>query len=166
MQRPRLWGARPKGCCLASEMDPSFRPLHLQANSFFSGVINNDLNECTFILQGVTDINSPLEKGGDTALNLDILEFKNYVKKKTELNLDLFPFYQLHLFRKLKLNGYWNRLGCDQRMINSFAKDLGKPEDVVVCIEDYQKGKNKKFCEPIKGKGIRALFRRHGCRLF
>ena len=131
-----------------------------------NAVINNDLNECTFELQGVTDIYSPLERGGDTALNLDILEFKNYVKKKTELNLDLFPFYQRHLFRKLKLNGYWNRLGCDQRMINSFAKDLGKPEDVVFCIEDYQKGKNKKFCEPIKGKGIRALFRRHGCRLF
>ena len=37
-----------------------------------NAVMNNDLKECTSILQGVTDINSPLEKGGDTALNLAV----------------------------------------------------------------------------------------------
>jgi len=112
----------------------------------------------------VTELETELSVFNRKTLVID--EFKKYVKKKNQMNFDLFPFYQRYLFRKLRLNGYWNRLRCDQRMINSFAKKFGKAEDVVVCIGDYEQRENKKFCEPIKGKGFRALFRRYGYRLF
>ena len=34
------------------------------------------------------------------------------------MNYKLFEFYEKHLFRKLKLNGYWNRLKSEQKLIN------------------------------------------------
>ena len=41
---------------------------------------------------------------------LKIEDFKQYCKKKNEMNYHLCKFYQKELYRKLKLNGYWNRL--------------------------------------------------------
>ena len=65
---------------------------------------------------------------------LDIGEFKKYLKKKNEVNSKLFQFYEKQLFRKLKLNGYWNRLRSEQRMMNRFSKIFGKPTDSIICI--------------------------------
>ena len=93
---------------------------------------------------------------------LDIEKFKEYCKKKNEMNYKLFEFYEKHLFRKLKLNGYWNRLKSEQKLINQFKKKFGNEKDVIVCFGDYEQRKHMKFKEPIKGKGMRTLFRKNG----
>lgn len=69
---------------------------------------------------------------------LDIKEFKKYIKKKNELNKTLFEFYENRLFRKLKLNGYWNRLKTEQRMINRFKAIFGNSDDVVIVAGDWE----------------------------
>jgi len=97
---------------------------------------------------------------------LDIGEFKKYLKKKNEVNSKLFQFYEKQLFRKLKLNGYWNRLRSEQRMMNRFSKIFGKPTDSIICIGDFEQRKHRKFKEPIKGKGFRTLFRRSGYKVY
>ena len=97
---------------------------------------------------------------------LIVKELKKYLKKKNEINSKLFTFYENKLFRKLKLNGYWNRLKSEQRMINRFKSIFGKPEDTIVCFGDFEQRKHRKYKEPIKGKGFRTLFRRNGYKVY
>lgn len=97
---------------------------------------------------------------------LNIKEFKKYVKQKNKLNAKLFEFYQKFVFRKLKLNGYLNRLRSEQIMINNFIKKFGKPEETILCIGDWEQRKHRKFKEPIKGKGFRTLFRKYGFQVY
>ena len=97
---------------------------------------------------------------------LDIEEFKKYVKKKNEINHKLFTFYEKYIFRKLKLNGYMNRLKSEQKMINQFKKTFGSPSEVIVNFGDFEQKRHMKFKEPIKGVGIRKLFRKNGYQTF
>jgi len=93
---------------------------------------------------------------------LDITKFKEYCKKKNEMNYNLFKFYEKVLFRKLKLNGYWNRLKSEQKLINQFKKKFGNEKETIICFGDYEQRKHMKFKEPIKGKGMRTLFKKNG----
>ena len=97
---------------------------------------------------------------------LDIEEFKKYVKKKNEINHKLFTFYEKYIFRKLKLNGYMNRLKSEQKMINQFKKTFGSPSEVIVNFGDFEQKRHMKFKEPTKGVGIRKLFRQNGYQTF
>ena len=46
--------------------------------------------------------------------------------------------------------------------MNKFQKVFGDKNDVVVCFGDYEQRKHMKYKEPIKGKGMRTLFRKSG----
>jgi len=70
---------------------------------------------------------------------LIIKDFKEYIKKKSEINNKLYKFYEKYIFRKLKLNGYMNRKKNEQKLINNFKKIFGKPEDVIICGETLNK---------------------------
>jgi len=94
--------------------------------------------------------------------SLDIVKYKEYIKKKNEINNKLFTFYNKYIFRKLKLNGYINRLKNEQKLMNKFEKVFGDKNDVVVCFGDFEQRKHMKCKEPIKGKGMRTLFRKSG----
>lgn len=98
--------------------------------------------------------------------SLDINEYKKYLMKKNEVNDKLFAFYEKYIFRKLKLNGYINRLKSEQRLINRFIKIFGKPKDTIITIGDFEQRKHRKFKEPLKGKGFRTLFRKNGFQVF
>jgi hypothetical protein len=98
--------------------------------------------------------------------SLDINKYKDYIKKKNEINHKLVQFYEGYIFRKLKLNGYINRKRNEQNMINKFNKIFGKPDEVVVCFGDFEQRKHMKYKEPIKGKGIRNLFKKSGYNTF
>lgn len=65
-------------------------------------------------------------------------EYKKYVKKKNEINYKLMAFYDKFIFRKLKLNGYLNKLRSEQRMINKINSIFGKPEDTIICVGDWE----------------------------
>ena len=51
-------------------------------------------------------------------------------------------------------------------MISNFQKIFGNPEDVVICIGDWEQKKHMKFKEPTLGKGIRTLFRKNNYKVF
>lgn len=93
-------------------------------------------------------------------------DFKQYCKKKNEMNYHLCKFYQKELYRKLKLNGYWNRLKSEQKLINQFKKIFGNEKDTIICFGDFEQRKHMKFKEPIKGKGMRTLFKKNGYKTY
>jgi len=47
-------------------------------------------------------------------------------------------------------------------MIKSFTNKFGVPNDVILCIGDWEQKKHRKFKEPVKDKGLRSMFRKHG----
>jgi len=97
---------------------------------------------------------------------LIIKDFKEYIKKKSEINNKLYKFYEKYIFRKLKLNGYINIKKHEQKMINNFKKIFGKPEEVIICAGDFEQKQHMKYKEPVKGKGIRRIFRDNGYKLY
>jgi len=97
---------------------------------------------------------------------LDVKDFKKYIKKKSEINNKLYKFYEKYIFRKLKLNGYINRKKHEQKMINNFKKIFGKSNEVIICAGDFEQKQHMKYKEPVKGKGIRKLFRENGYKLY
>ena len=66
-------------------------------------------------------------------------------------------FYENYIFRKLKLNGYINRLKSEQKLINHFTKIFGTPDNTVITIGDWEQRKYRKFKDPIKGLGFRKM---------
>jgi len=97
---------------------------------------------------------------------LIITDFKEYIKKKSEINNKLYKFYEKYIFRKLKLNGYINRKKNEQKLINNFRKIFGKPEDVIICLGDFEQKQHMKYKESIKGKGMRMLFRQNNYKTY
>ena len=98
--------------------------------------------------------------------SLNIKQFIEYCKKKNWMNSKLFTFYENRWFRKCKLNGYWNRLKSEQKLINQFKQIFGNEKETVVCFGDYEQKKHMKFKEPIKGRGMRTLFRKYGYKVY
>ena len=117
-------------------------------------------------IKGKTIIELETELSNFNRKSLNIVEFKKYIKKKNQLNKKLFTFYEKILFRKLKLNGYWNRLQSEQRMINRFNNIFGNAKNVVIVAGDWEQKKHRKFKEPTKGKGFRDLFRKNSYQVY
>jgi len=117
-------------------------------------------------INGKTIIEYETELSEYNKKTLNIQKFKQYIKKKNEMNSILFTFYEKELYRKLKLNTYLNTLKSEQRMLTQFKKKFGNKEEVIVCFGDYEQKQHMKFKEPIKGKGMRTLFRRNGFRTY
>jgi hypothetical protein len=113
-------------------------------------------------IDGKTIIELETELSTFNRKSLDIIEFKKYIKKKNELNHNLFEFYKKYIFRKLKLNSYMNRLKTEQNMIRRFKKIFGEPKDTIIAVGDWEQKKHRQFKEPLKGKGFRILFRNYG----
>ena len=97
---------------------------------------------------------------------LIIKDFKEYIKKKSEINSKLYKFYEKYMFRKLKLNGYINKKRHEQKMINNFKKIFGKSEEVIITIGDWQQKKQMKYKEVSKGIGMRKLFRQNNYKVY
>ena len=112
----------------------------------------------------ITDYETELSKLNRKTLIID--EFKEYVKKKSEINNVLYKFYSKYIFRKLKLNGYMNKKRNEQKMINNFKKIFGKSEEVIICAGDWEQKKQMKYKEATKGIGIRKLFRENGYKVY
>ena len=97
---------------------------------------------------------------------LDVTQYKQYIHEKNQVNHRLFGFYQKELFRKLKFGRYINTKRNEQKMLNDFRKIYGNPEDLVICIGDWEQKKQMKFKEPTLGIGMRTLFRKHNYQVF
>jgi hypothetical protein len=97
---------------------------------------------------------------------LDITKFKEYLQVKNRINYILFGFYRKQLFRKLKFNSYINTKKNEQKMISEFKKTFGNPDEVVICIGDWEQRKQMKYKEPTLGKGMRTLFRKNNYKVY
>ena len=115
---------------------------------------------------GKTIIEYETELSNFNKKTLDITKFKEYLQEKNRINNILFEFYGKELFRKLKFGRYINTKRNEQKMINQFKKIFGKPEEVVICIGDWEQKKQMKYKEPTLGKGMRTLFRKNNYNVF
>jgi hypothetical protein len=117
-------------------------------------------------IDGKTIIEYETELSKLNRKTLIIKDFKEYIKKKSEINSKLYKFYEKYIFRKLKLNSYMNRKKNEQKLINNFKKIFGKPEETIVIFGDFEQKQHMKYKEPIKGKGMRTLFRQNNYKTY
>jgi hypothetical protein len=117
-------------------------------------------------VEGKTIIEYETELSKLNRKTLIIKDFKEYIKKKSEINYKLYKFYEKYIFRKLKLNGYINKKKHEQKMINNFTKIFGKPEEVIITIGDWEQKKQMKYKEATKGIGMRKLFRQNNYKVY
>jgi hypothetical protein len=88
-------------------------------------------------------------------------KFNAYINEKNRINHILFDFYSKHLFRKLKFGRHINIKRNEQKMMSEFKKMYGNPENVVICIGDWEQRKQMKYKEPTLGIGMRSLLRKN-----
>jgi hypothetical protein len=88
--------------------------------------------------------------------------FKAYVAKKNEMNALLAPFYDEHIFRRMKMLSYIGRQRTEAKMLREFEAKFGSGEEAVIAIGDWEQRQHRKFKEPVKGKGFRTLLRKAG----
>jgi hypothetical protein len=117
-------------------------------------------------IQGKTIIEYETEISNYNRKTLNIIKYKEYLQVKNRINHILFGFYRKELFRKLKLGRYINTKRNEQKMINEFKKIFGKPEEIVICIGDWEQRKQMKYKEPTIGKGMRTLFRKNNYTVY
>jgi hypothetical protein len=117
-------------------------------------------------INGKTIIEWETEMSKFNRKSLNIPKFKEYIKKKSEINSMLFTFYEKYIFRKLRLQSYRNTKRSEQKMLNIFKRIFGNEKDVIVCFGDFEQKQQMKYKEPTKGKGMRTLFRKAGFQTF
>jgi transposase len=59
-----------------------------------------------------------------------------------------------------------NRKKNEQKLINNFKKIFGKPEETIVIFGNFEQKQHMKYKEPIKGKGMRTLFRQNNYKTY
>jgi hypothetical protein len=97
---------------------------------------------------------------------LQIDKFNTYINEKNRINNILFGFYAKHLFRKLKFGKHINIKRNEQQMISNFRKMYGNPDEVVICIGDWEQRQQMKYKEPTLGIGMRSLLRKNKYKVF
>jgi hypothetical protein len=88
--------------------------------------------------------------------------FRECIRAKLLVYAKVVPFYEQHLWRKMRLNGYYNRQRTETHMLARMRATFGPPSSVVIGIGDWAQRKHRAFKEPHKGKGFRALLRKRG----
>ena len=117
-------------------------------------------------IEGKTIIEYETELSHFNRKSLQISKYKEYLQEKNRINHILFGFYRKELFRKLKFGKYINIKRNEQKMISNFRKMYGNPDEVVICIGDWEQRKQMKYKEPTLGKGMRTLFRKNNYKVF
>jgi hypothetical protein len=115
---------------------------------------NNIFRNETQKIQGKSVIEYETDLSHFNRKTLHIDKFKTYINEKNKVNNILFGFYTKQLFRKLKFGRYINIKRNEQKMLRNFKEMYGNPEEVVICIGDWEQRKQMKYKEPTLGKGI------------
>ena len=117
-------------------------------------------------IQGKSVIEYETELSLYNRKTLQIDKFKTYVNEKNQINHVLFGFYAKQLFRKLKFGRHINIKRNEQKMLRDFKKMYGNPENVVICIGDWEQRKQMKYKEPTLGIGMRSLLRKNNYKVY
>lgn len=117
-------------------------------------------------IQGKSVIDYETELSLYNRKTLCMNKFKAYITEKNRINHLLFDFYAKHLFRKLKFGRHINIKRNEQKMISDFRKIYGNPENVVICIGDWEQRQQMKYKEPTLGIGMRSLLRKNNYKVY
>lgn len=90
--------------------------------------------------ENITTIESELSNYNSKSC--DYIKFKDYVKKKNEINKKLFEQYEKRIFRKLKWYSFMNNERSDSNLLNKIEKLYGK--DIIIIIGDWSLKKQMK----------------------
>ena len=66
----------------------------------------------------------------------------------------------------MKFGRHINIKRNEQKMISDFRKIYGNPDEVVICIGDWEQRQQMKYKEPTLGIGIRSLFRKNKYKVY
>jgi transposase len=117
-------------------------------------------------IQGKSVIDYETELSLYNRKTLCMNKFKTYIAEKNRINHILFDFYSKHLFRKLKFGKHINIKRNEQKMMSNFKKMYGNPENVVICIGDWEQRQQMKYKEPTLGIGMRSLLRKNKYKVY
>ena len=92
----------------------------------------------------------------------DYKKFKEYLKTKNKLNINLFIHYTKNFFRKFKLNVFINTQKSESKLVKNFQKKFGKPNECIIAYGDYDKKEHMKGLEPVINKRFRRIFKNAG----
>jgi hypothetical protein len=95
-------------------------------------VLNHQLNtSCTDIIACETELSSYLSN------TVNIQLFKDYIKKKHEINLKVKSYYEAELNRKINWRTKVYRQKSEDKFLHRIETQFGSKEDIVVCIGDW-----------------------------
>jgi len=95
-------------------------------------VLNHQLNEsCPDIIALETELSSYLSN------TVSIQLFKDYIKKKHEINLKVKSYYEAELNRKINWRTKVYRQKSEDKFLHRIETQFGSKEDIVVCIGDW-----------------------------
>jgi len=97
---------------------------------------------------------------------LSFVSFKQYLFHKNKLNYFTGPFYREKKHRNRRFRAFGARQKLDSELINNFKETFGPPATTVVFWGDWSENKNRRFFEPIIGKGLRQVFRKAGYQVY
>jgi hypothetical protein len=117
-------------------------------------------------IQGKSVIEYETELSLYNRKTLCIDKFKAYINEKNRINHLLFDFYAKQLFRKLKFGRHINIKRNEQKMISDFRTMYGNPDEVVICIGDWEQRQQMKYKEPTLGIGMRSLLRKNKYKVY
>ena len=117
-------------------------------------------------IKGKTIIEYETELSHFNRKSLQITKYKEYLQEKNRINHILFGFYRKELFRKLRFGKYINIKRNEQKMIHNFRNMYGNPDEVIICIGDWEQRQQMKYKEPTLGKGMRTLFRKNKYKVY
>jgi len=83
--------------------------------------------------------------------------FKAYIKAKLLVNFKITSFHEINLYRKMRLNNFYNIRKSEQWLVQRFKKIFGNPGDVVIGIGDWEQKQHRKFKEPSKKVKVSGL---------
>ncbi len=86
-------------------------------------------------------------------------KFKQYIKKKNEVNGRLFKKYEAHIFRKYKWYGYINRKRAETDLIRVISKTFGR--DVTIIYGDWSQGDQMKNQISTPNLGLKRKLREY-----
>jgi len=95
-------------------------------------VLNHQLNtSCPDIIACETELSSYLSN------TVNIQLFKDYIKKKHEINLKVKSYYEAELNRKINWRTKVYRQKSEDKFLHRIETQFGSKEEIVVCIGDW-----------------------------
>ena len=95
-------------------------------------VLNHQLNHnCPDIIECETELSSYLSN------TINIQLFKDYIKKKHEINLKVKSYYEAELNRKINWRTKVYRQKSEDKFLQRIETQFGNKEDIVICIGDW-----------------------------